>query len=84
MHARPIDRLTDTARFRAEDADELVTASLACPICLRSGIVAWELDADDGYDPSVRCGCPRCEQSWRVYLTPQQVLRLGLMSVHAA
>jgi len=60
-----------------------VIASLACPVCLRSD-VEWELETDDGYDPSVRCGCRRCEQSWRVYLTPQQALRFGLMFVRAA
>ena len=70
--------LTDTARFRANDPDALVTASLACPICLRSEAVVWEA-ALDGYDPSVECSCPRCEQRWRVYLAPQQALRFGLM-----
>jgi hypothetical protein len=71
--------LTDTARFRANDPDELVSASLACPICLRSEQVLWEA-ALDGYDPSVECSCPHCEERWRVYLTPQQELRLALMS----
>jgi hypothetical protein len=70
--------LADTARFRTDDPDELVTASLACPICLRSDHVAREA-ALDGYDPSVECRCPRCEESWRVYLEPQQALRLALM-----
>jgi hypothetical protein len=70
--------LTDTARFRATDPDALVAASLACPICLRSEDVMWEA-ALDGYDPSVECSCPRCDQRWRVYLAPQQALRFGLM-----
>jgi hypothetical protein len=70
--------LADTARFRADDPDALVTASLACPICLRSDEVVWEA-ALDGYDPSVECSCPRCDQRWRVYLAPQQALRFGLM-----
>jgi hypothetical protein len=70
--------LTDTARFRADDPDELVAASLACPLCLCSEQVMWE-EVADGYDPSVECSCPRCEERWRVYLTPQQELRLGLM-----
>lgn len=72
--------LTDTARFRADDPDELVTASLACPICLCSDEVLWEASFDGGYDPSVECSCPHCEERWRVYLMPQQELRLGLMS----
>jgi hypothetical protein len=68
----------DTARFRADDPDALVIASLACPICLHGESVDWDA-ALDGYDPSVECSCPHCEESWRVYLTPQQALRLGLM-----
>jgi hypothetical protein len=66
-----------------DDPDQLVMASLACPICLCSGDVEWELDGD-GYDPSVECVCHRCEESWSVYLTPYQALRLGLMAVRAA
>ena len=80
-HAGPVSRLADTARFRADDPDELVIASLACPICLHSGEVAWDLETTDGYDPSARCVCRRCEEPWRVYLTPDQALRLGLMTV---
>jgi hypothetical protein len=70
--------LADTARFRADDPDELVTASLACPICLAGEEVRWE-GALDSYDPFVECRCPGCEERWRVYLAPQQALRLGLM-----
>ena len=70
--------LADTARFRADDPDALVAASLACPLCLRSEDVQWEA-ALDGYDPAVECHCPSCEQRWRVYLAPQQALRFGLM-----
>lgn len=73
--------LADTARFRPDDPDALVTASLACPVCLRGD--GLECDATlEGYDPLVRCRCPSCETRWRVYLTPEQALRLGLM--HAA
>jgi hypothetical protein len=71
----------DTARFRADDPDELVTASLACPICLGGEQVVWEA-ALDGYDPSVECWCPSCEQWWRVFLGPWQALRFGLMDIH--
>ena len=70
--------LADTARFRTDDPDALVRASLACPICLRSDGLEWHA-ALDGYDPSVECRCPRCEESWRVYLEPQQALRLAFM-----
>ncbi len=71
--------LADTARFRADDPDALVTASLACPLCLRSEQVEW-VAALDGYDPSVQCRCPICHTRWRVYLAPQQALRFGLMA----
>jgi len=59
----------------------LVAASLACPLCLHADAVRWEA-ALEGYDPSVSCECPSCDARWRVYLTPEQALRLGLM--HAA
>ncbi len=68
----------DTARFRPDDPDELVTASLACPICLRSDDIIWEA-ALQGYDPSVECSCPRCQERWRVYLVPDQALRFGFL-----
>ncbi len=71
-------RLADTARFRPDDPDALVAASLACPICLRSEGMAWEAALED-YDPWVLCRCPACEQRWRVYLAPDQALRVGLM-----
>ena len=74
--------LTDTARFRSTDPDILVSASLACPLCLRSDGVQWR-SALDGYDPSVECECPRCEVRWRVYLQPQQALRFSLMDARA-
>lgn len=70
--------LVDVARFRPEDPDALVSASLACPLCLRSEEVRWE-GALDGYDPDVECLCPACNERWRVYLAPEQALRLGLM-----
>jgi len=69
---------TDTARFRADDPDALVSASLACPVCLHSDGIARDA-ALEGYDPQVRCFCPACEARWRVYLAPQQALRMGLM-----
>ncbi|MDQ6822011.1 MAG: hypothetical protein ACR2L9_13640 [Solirubrobacteraceae bacterium] len=71
--------LTDTARFRTDDPDSLVIASLACPICLRSQQVDWEASLD-GHDPSVQCECPGCGECWSVYLAPQQALRLSLIS----
>ena len=73
--------LADVARFRPDDPDALVWASLACPVCLRSDGVQWT-GALDGYDPSIRCECAPCQQQWSVYLVPEQALRLGLMLPH--
>ncbi len=73
-----VPSLADTARFRANDPDVLVTASLACPLCLHSEEVDWDASLE-GYDPSVECWCPSCAERWRVYLAPDQALRLGLM-----
>ena len=77
-HSGVIPLLADTARFRPTDPDELVNASLACPVCLRSEDIEWD-DSLEGYDPSVQCVCPSCQAQWRVYLAPEQALRLGLM-----
>lgn len=70
--------LADTARFRADDPDVLVEASLACPICLRAEGVTWHGALDD-YDPSCECHCGHCGERWRVYLEPQQALRLSVL-----
>ena len=76
--------LADIARFAPNDPDVLVTASLACPVCLRGEDVQWHAVLQ-GYDPSVQCRCPACDAQWLVYLTPDQALRLGLMAhAHAA
>ncbi len=75
--------LADVARFRPEDPDVLVQAALACPVCLRVEDVEFQ-DSLEGYDPSVQCRCPSCQTRWRVYLAPDQVLRLGLMHAYAA
>lgn len=53
-------------------------ASLACPVCLHGEDVDWDATLD-GYDPSAACRCGDCGARWRVYLTPEQALRLGLM-----
>jgi hypothetical protein len=74
--------LADVARFTAQDPDVVVTASFACPICLHAEDVARRATLD-GYDPSVSCECSKCDANWRVYLTPEQALRLGLMLTHA-
>ncbi len=70
--------LTDTARFRTTDPDVLVSASLACPICLNREGVRWNATLA-GHDPSVECRCEGCHIDWCVYLAPDQALRLALM-----
>jgi hypothetical protein len=66
------------AHFRADDPDELVLASLACPFCLRSDDVDRRF-LSRGYDPCLECVCPRCEERYRVFMTPNQALRLVLL-----
>ncbi len=46
---------TDTARFRPDDPDALVAASLACPICLRSDDVAGRPRSRATIRPSNAC-----------------------------
>jgi len=82
VNSRWIALLADTARFRPDDPDELVVASLACPVCLRADDVEWD-DSLEGYDPSVQCRCPSCQAEWRVYVAPEQALRVALMHEHA-
>src|SRR5438309_1242516 len=82
VHGPTMASATDTARFRTDDPDALVVASLTCPFCLHSESVEWDA-ALEGYDPSVECSCGRCDEAWRVYLTPEQALRLGLMLARA-
>lgn len=70
--------LASVAQFRDDDPNELVLASLACPFCLRSDDVYWRFKSG-GYDPSVECVCPYCEERWRVFMMPHQALRLLLL-----
>jgi hypothetical protein len=79
---RGIAPLTDIARFRPDDPDALVAAALACPVCLSESEVGRATELE-GYDPWVGCRCPSCQIRWRVYLAPEQALRLSLMLVAA-
>jgi hypothetical protein len=82
---RRIVRHFDIARFRPDDPDALVHASLVCPFCLSSERTEWEVEGTfAGYDPSIRCECGPCQQQWTVYLAPEQALRLGLMHAHTS
>jgi hypothetical protein len=72
----------DVARFHGDDCDELVIASLACDLCLRSASVQWTL-VGDSYESTARCHCRHCEHDWSVYLTALQSLRLSLLGARA-
>jgi|1186.fasta_scaffold238024_3 hypothetical protein len=66
----------DRARFAIDDADALVEASFACPLCLHT---AGEVLLDDGDPlPSARCLCEPCRLLWTLELDGRQVLRLSL------
>jgi len=73
----------ETARFRVEDRDEVVAASLACRFCLRHTVVA-DIDRDD-FGGIARCHCSVCHATTAIALTHEQVLRLALrppMNIH--
>ncbi len=65
------------ATYRADDPAELVAASLACPWCLAAA-VEYDLEADEEWDASARCQCRDCGHGWRLFLAPEQALRLAL------
>jgi hypothetical protein len=64
------------ATYRADDPAELVAASLACPWCLGAA-VDYALD-DAEHDASADCRCRACGHGWRLFLAPEQALRLAL------
>lgn len=70
----------ETAAFLADDPGCLVEASLACPACL-SPTTGSRMRLH-GYDPSIECVCEHCGHTRRVFLTPQQALRLSLHVAH--
>jgi hypothetical protein len=70
----------ETAHFRVDDADSLVAASLACSGCLSSA-VDWRLSSRRREDPSVACHCRSCGRDRRLWVTPDQALRLSMHAV---
>ncbi len=68
--------LDDSARFAPADLDSLVSASFACPLCLRRA--GWLILTDDGYDSAARCRCMVCVTGWIVRLSSEQYLRVAL------
>lgn len=68
--------VVETASFRSDDVDCLVAASLACPACL-SGMVEWQL-GQTMWDSWADCRCAVCGYERRLFLAPDQALRLSL------
>ena len=73
---RTMTATCEAATFLPADPGCLVEASLACSVCLSSRIDSTLVL--DGYDPSVECACRECGHVRRVFLTPEQALRLSL------
>jgi hypothetical protein len=71
----------ETAGFRMNDPECLVEAGLSCPVCLSSAI-SLDLHLADVYDPAAACACSGCRHERRVFLTPDQALRLALRPPH--
>jgi hypothetical protein len=62
------------ATFADDDADELVTASLSCQVCLWAP--ASVLVVADDADPIAYCYCGACDLVTEACLTPAQAARL--------
>jgi hypothetical protein len=68
--------MNDIARFQPDDPGPLVTASFACPFCLRGPAFVWLSDLDE--DLGGTCVCVGCSVEWEVAMSPAQMLRLTL------
>jgi hypothetical protein len=66
--------LHDVARFDQADPDVIVTACLACPVCLRRPSAVF-LPEDDS---AAGCVCHGCDIRWTVSLGFGQSLRMKL------
>ena len=73
-----MEDIPELAGFRGDDDPCLVSAALACRVCL-SGNVDWSLEIDD-FDGEVECRCQDCGYRRRVSLTSEQALRLSLQA----
>ena len=69
--------LTDAARFHADDPEVLITASFACPYCLRAptSVVA---NLEEPSSSAALCRCDPCMSNWVVALNLDQAMRLSL------
>ena len=79
LRSRNDANMVDVATFLGDDCDALVSAALACPVCL-GGEVEWSLEGDP-YDPSADCSCRQCGYGRRVFLSGEQALRLAIAPV---
>jgi hypothetical protein len=66
--------LHDYARFHCEDPDDLVLASLACGLCLRSPTTVLVIGPPA--EAAALCHCATCGAATEVALQPDQELRL--------
>jgi hypothetical protein len=73
-----MEHMPELASFRGDDHPCLVSAALACRVCL-SGNVEWSLLLDD-FDAEVACRCRDCGYTRRISLTSEQALRLSLQA----
>lgn len=68
---------TDVARFASDDPDPLISASFACPFCLRAPS-AIALTDEEPFGSAALCHCDLCGSSWAVALNFGQSMRMGL------
>jgi hypothetical protein len=69
--------LTDAARFLGDDPEALISASFACPYCLRTAsTVVANLEEPSG--SAALCRCEWCTAAWVVALNLEQAMRLAL------
>jgi hypothetical protein len=66
--------LHDHARFRYDEPDGVVTASLVCMLCLRQPISVVLVEGND--ESVALCQCVECSSFTEVVLTPEQLLRI--------
>jgi hypothetical protein len=62
--------------FTLDDADVMVDAAFACPVCLRAG-TRVEIEVA-GNHPAGSGACRTCGATWALALEPRQLLRLSL------
>jgi hypothetical protein len=69
--------LSDAARFSVDDTDALVTASFACPYCLRTPSAAV-FNYEEPNGSAVLCSCDECDANWVIAVNVGQAMRLAI------